>query len=102
MTEFLQTGTATEWLIMFGLNKKDERSSSEREWRIRFVVRKENAGDQFMRLEICEPGMVKEIVLGSRCETDAHALERELNDAGLSSVSVRRSTCQCPEPAVPS
>jgi predicted nucleic acid-binding protein len=97
MTEFLQTGSATESLFMFGLNKKDERSSAEREWRIRFVVRKENAGDQFVKLEICEPGMVKEIVLGSRCKADSDLLQGELHNAGLSSVSVRRSACQCPE-----
>jgi hypothetical protein len=95
--------TAIKYLASLALTLKDEGWQSERETRI-LIIRPTNSTD-FVRkvrkdgvgyFELPIVDLATEIVLGPQCDLDSEELAAILDRAGLNSVNVRRSSCQCP------
>jgi hypothetical protein len=101
---------ATKYLFSLAMTVKTEHWREEGEWRIlmmqpktetltckhAFTSLKRDDGVCYFALPICLPSLVTEVVIGPRCSTDSEMLKRQLNDAGLSSVSVRQSSMPVP------
>lgn len=90
---FLSSGAANEFLILLLFHLKHKQWKDEREWRIRPMVRGDQSSAPFIELPICTPELVTEVILGTRFDGDAGALEKELHDVGLGNVKVKRSSC---------
>ena len=93
-----------KYLTCLAMALKDPARHSEHEWRVliiepeggnRFTRLKRDDGVHYIELPICAAGAVNEIVLGPRCSADPAKLRCQLDDAGLNSVSIRRSMCHC-------
>jgi hypothetical protein len=101
---------ATTYLFSLAMTVKTERWREEGEWRIlimqprnetlkrkhAFTPLKRDDGVCYFALPICSPTLVTEVVIGPRCDADTEMLRHQLDEAGLSLVNVRHSSCQCP------
>jgi hypothetical protein len=98
--------TARIYLSSLAMTLKAKCRSPENEWRIlviqtaganHFELLTREDGVCFFELPICIPEIVTEVILGPRCSLGAEELRQWLDAAGLSSVTIRQSSCQCSE-----
>jgi hypothetical protein len=96
---------ATFYRFSLAMTMKKQCWQHEREWRILIMQHKDEraaGGHTFNRLKrddgvcyfelpICTSGLVTEVVVGPQCRVNSDELRQQLDDAGLGSVSVRRS-----------